>query len=269
MPFLSFAAHFTAACILVWLANWIGLMPRRHEAAAHWTERARLLWPARVTAMTNVLLLPVMLDQTHRLLWPEGTGWWITDGLGALLGALLGTYPFDRAVFPRLEFRSWLAQVASGWTLRFSVWMALMAGLLLMPEDLGWGTAAVAGGYLAFHFALQWGLAVRFLRLAGTLRPPDERLERVVAESAARAGLPAPRAWLLGGVQALAFALPTTREVIFSKRLLEIGSDDEVSAICAHELAHLKEEVVRIAAQRPEPCAWRFRKAGSWANLRV
>ncbi|HXP61770.1 MAG TPA: M48 family metalloprotease, partial [Dongiaceae bacterium] len=236
MAFLDLATHFAGACFLAWFACWIGLRAWRCQAAAHWTERARLLWPARVTAGINLLLLPVMVDQTRRLLFPERTGWWIADGLAACLGALLGTYPLARSVFPELRFRSWLWQTAILCSLWGSVWIAMLAGVFLMPVKLGWGTVGVAGGYLAFNLALSWGLAVRVLRLVGLLRPPDETLERIVAESAARAAMPAPRAWLMGGVQALAFALPTTRQLVLSKRLLEICTEEEASAICAHEL---------------------------------
>jgi Zn-dependent protease with chaperone function len=38
-----------------------------------------------------------------------------------------------------------------------------------------------------------------------------------------------------------AMALPLTRELLFTIRLMEICDDDELSAICAHELAHLTE----------------------------
>jgi Zn-dependent protease with chaperone function len=40
---------------------------------------------------------------------------------------------------------------------------------------------------------------------------------------------------------AQAFALPGTRKLLFTERLLELLSDDEVATICAHELAHLTE----------------------------
>jgi Zn-dependent protease with chaperone function len=55
--------------------------------------------------------------------------------------------------------------------------------------------------------------------------------------------------WQLAGPQALAFAFPTTRELLFSNRLLEICSDEEISAICAHELAHLSESKWALAGR--------------------
>jgi hypothetical protein len=40
---------------------------------------------------------------------------------------------------------------------------------------------------------------------------------------------------------AQAFALPMTRELLFTQRLLDLLTDDEVAAVCAHELGHLTE----------------------------
>ena len=241
--------HFASACLLAWFANSMGLISWRRCAAEHWTERARLLWPARVTALTNIFLIPVMLDQGHRVLSPESANGWIVNGLASCFGALLGSYPFDREIFPRLSFRNWLYQATAAWGLRLSIWIAFIAAIALMPSDFGWGTLWVAGGYLLFHFALQWGLAVKFLRWVKFARPANERLRRIVDEVSARVGAKPPTTWLMGGVQALAFAFPTTGEMMFSKRLLEICSDEEVATICAHEMAHLSESEATLAGR--------------------
>lgn len=47
--------------------------------------------------------------------------------------------------------------------------------------------------------------------------------------------------WQMAGVQAVAFAFPTTNELVFSDRLLEICTDAEITTVCAHEMAHLTE----------------------------
>jgi len=242
-------AHFASACLLAWVANSIGLISWRRAAAGHWTERARLLWPARVAALTDILLIPVILDQGHRVLFPETANGWIVNGLASCFGALLGSYPFDREIFPRLRFRSWLYQSIALWGLRLSLWTAFIAAIALMPSGFGRGTLVVACGYLIFHFAMQWGLAVKFLRWVRFARPANERLRRIVNEVSARAGARPPTTWRMGGVQALAFAFPTTGEMMFSERLLEICSDEEVATVCAHEMAHLSESKATLAGR--------------------
>jgi Zn-dependent protease with chaperone function len=47
--------------------------------------------------------------------------------------------------------------------------------------------------------------------------------------------------WLLRSSAAQALALPYTGDLLFTRRLLDICSDTEIAAICAHELGHLCE----------------------------
>lgn len=47
--------------------------------------------------------------------------------------------------------------------------------------------------------------------------------------------------WQVGGVGANAYAAPLSGTLVFSDPLLEILTDDEVAAVCAHELGHLAE----------------------------
>ena len=53
--------------------------------------------------------------------------------------------------------------------------------------------------------------------------------------------VPFREVWLMRAPSAQAFAMPGARKLVFTERLLELLSDDEVTAICAHELAHLTE----------------------------
>jgi len=97
--------HFAAACLLTLAADALGLMSWRRAGNAHWTERARLLWPARVTSATNIFLLPAMLYFFHRALFPGDNSHWILEGAAAAAGAVVGGYPLDRALFPRMTVR--------------------------------------------------------------------------------------------------------------------------------------------------------------------
>jgi len=249
MPVLTAFLHFVAACLMAALANWAGLIAWRRAAGALWTERARLLWPVRFTAGINVFLIPVILNQAHWFLSPETAHWWISDGIASFLGALLGCYPLDREIFPQLNFKNWWHQVIAGWGIRFGIWVALIAACVLMPENFGSKMLLVAGSYLVLHFAIQWGLFLKYLRWVKFLKPAEDRLQQIVNVTAMRMNVTVRATWQLAGPLANAFALPTTHELVFSNRLLEICTDEEISAICAHELAHLQESKAVLAGR--------------------
>ena len=241
MGVLTAICHFCAGCLLTVVGNWLGLIPWRRSRDAHWTERARLLWPARVTAVTSVFLNPTVLGQLHRACWPESAVGWAINGLAACLGVLLGSFPFDREIFPGLVFAAWLRETVAGWTLRLGVWIALIAGMILMPAEWGWKTILVSGGFLLLQSFLSFGLTTAFLRWMGMVKAPDERLCRITAAASERAGRSPRSVWMMTGVAAQAYAFPFTGELIFSERLLRVCTDEEVATICAHELAHLGE----------------------------
>lgn len=174
---------------------------------------------------------------------------WITDSIASLLGAIFAGYYFDREVFPQLNFRKWWRQAVTTWGVRFGIWAPLIAACLLMPEKIGVPTLLVAGGYLVIHFAIQWGLILKFLRWVKYLTPAESRLQGIVDATAARLGVNVRATLQMEGPQANAFAFNTTRDLVFSKHLLEICNDEEVAAICAHELAHLSESKAALAGR--------------------
>jgi len=246
---LSAITHFVVAWLLTALTNWASLTTWRRAISAHWTERARLLWPVRFTAAINIFLLPLLLNLAHTALFPESAQWWVSDGIASFWGGLLGCFPFDRELFPQLDFRNWRHQVIAGWGLRFGIWVALLAACVLMPEQFGLKMLTLAGSYLALHFAIQWGLFLQYLRWVKFLQPAAPRLQHIVDDAARRMNVQVRATWQLGGVLANAMAFPVTREMVFSGRLLDICTDDEIAAIGAHELAHLKESKTTLAGR--------------------
>jgi Zn-dependent protease with chaperone function len=247
---LSAIIHFLAACLLMALANWAGLISWRRAVQAHWTERARLLWPVRFTANISIFIIPFLLLQIHWYLLPALPSNWIADGIASFFGAVLGCYPFNRQVFPQLDFKSWLSQTIAWLGMQFGTWIVLITGAALMPEDFGGRMILVAGSCLLVHCLLNWGLFLRYLRLVRFLKPAGQRLEQIVEVITAKMGdVKVRRIWEMNGSLANAFVFPTTRELVFSRRALEICTDEEVTAICAHEIAHLKESKFVLAAR--------------------
>lgn len=249
MVLLSVLAHFASAVVLTWVANWLGLIPWRRAKDFHWTERARLLWPVRATAVSNMFFVPIIVDQLHRLLCPETATLWMVNGLAACAGSMMGNQSTDREIYPQLTFRSWLFQSSAGWGFKYATWFILIAACIFMPKDLGWEMAGVTSVYLLIHFAIQFGFFLKYLRVVKFIKPAEERLRRIVEETSTSVGARARATWQMAGVQATAFAFPTTNELIFSDQLLEICDDEEVAAICAHEVAHLTESKTVLAGR--------------------
>ncbi len=93
MKTLLVFCDFLVAAGLAWALNSLSLRPFRRVKEAHWTERARVLWPARAGAATAVWILPVDVVLGQRLLWPEEAPPWLLAALVAWLGTLAATYP--------------------------------------------------------------------------------------------------------------------------------------------------------------------------------
>lgn len=223
------------------VTNWVSLSAWRRAATAHWTQRARLLWPVRISAGLNVFVFVFLLNQAHWLIFPNTMQWYISNGFGSLAGAIFGCYPLNKAIFPQLTLRDWWKQIALLWGIRFSIWIVLFSAIFLMPEKFGFKMLLVAGGYLTFHFAILWGVLLKLLRLLKFVTPAGPRLQQIVAPLAGRMNIKVRGTWQVGGLIANALAIPTTRELVFTNRLLEICTDEEVASICVHELAHLTE----------------------------
>jgi Zn-dependent protease with chaperone function len=227
--------------LLSWSLSWFALTPWRRSTGQHWTERARVLYPARVSSGLNVLLIPANVLLAQLFAQPALSACWPFLFFLNFLCAMLGTFPFQREIFPGFTFRLWLRQLCVGFALRFGGLLLCIGCAVMMPSEFGWPVAAIAAVVLLFQL---WQLSrwrTKWMLKLNLLRPADERLQRIVAAISSRMGVPVAGVWRLPIIQAQAYALPTTHELVFSQRLLEVCDDGEVSAICAHELAHLIE----------------------------
>lgn len=233
-----YPAAFLVSALLCWRFNQLELIPWRRTAGAHWTERARAIYPARIARELNVLFIPAGWA-FGSLVWAPGRSWLLATGC-AFFGALLGSFPMDRVLYPGLGFASWTQQVASGLLLQAITGAFYGTAAGFMPEEPGMRMAIVTAAALAAHFALQFGLGIRIARWLGLLRPADARLRALVAETSARLGVPVRATWIIRSAQANALAYVITRELAFTEKMTSF-SDDEIRAVCAHELGHLSE----------------------------
>src|SRR5436190_19467222 len=104
---LVIAANLLAGAVLATVLNSIGIRAFRRAQGSHWSERARVLFPARLGAKTLVWVLPVIVVAARRLVWPDTPTHLFTEWLAALTGVVLGTWFFDQAFIPWLTWRIW------------------------------------------------------------------------------------------------------------------------------------------------------------------
>lgn len=246
LPF-GFAAGWLAARVLTPFAY------RRVLAArdAHWTERARLAWPARKWASLALIAIPSVIGALAAHLGGPlshlGRGEaGLLGGAAALIGCALGMWPAAR----RLHGESTGGPgrfLASSFSLLFvrapHVVVAAVIASLMPPRLTGHGAEAAAllalGTILVFAAAFGGGLAAG--RLLGFFRDAGARLRQAVAAAAARAGVAPPSAVVMVCHLPVAFAIPLRRILVFSDAALALLDDAELEAVAAHETGHLTE----------------------------
>ena len=234
------AACFLAAFLVLVVINWIELTPWRKSRGAHWTERSRILWPARKTNAILILYVPLLLAVGSTAVDEVSMPSLVPRWLAASAGAMGAGWFLSRQLYPGILMRPWLHDVVIGWALRFGIWLVLLVAGFSMPDEFNLRVWLILAGVVLLQLA--WPLlALHLLRWCGIFRRPGERLQKIVI-GCTKDGGPRVRAlWQAGGVVANAFALPLSGTLLFFDRLLETLDDDEVAAVCSHELGHLAE----------------------------
>ena len=236
-PLIAFAAAWAYAGG----TNHLALIPWRISAQAHWTERARILFPIRKAAALNVWLLPVNCTLAGWICLPDETLMLWAVFVAAFIGAILGSYPFDHELFPSFTFRGWLRYVTGMLLLRIGLWGVWIVCIATMPNTFDWATFAIGAGAFVFLLCLHFGGWLWLLQKTRLLIPPPGRLTTIVDQVSAQMGVKYRSLWLLLCPVGYAAALPVTRDLIFSDGLVAAHPDEEIASICAHELAHLSE----------------------------
>jgi Zn-dependent protease with chaperone function len=163
----------------------------------------------------------------------------------------------------RNDLRS-LAMFA-GFLLAFQLMAAVALFLPLFFVDMANAPFISTGyfkHYVPFVFVVGIALFVRQLsRHVATVRASvdyveierrrDPRLVNIVESLAIAAGLPAPKAGLIESPARNAFACglsPSSAVVVVTRGLLETLDDDELKAVVAHEIAHIRHGDIRLMA---------------------
>ena len=182
---------------------------------------------------------------TLLVIYPQAQQLWLLAPAVVLAwaGVVTGTYPLEKQIFPPFSFAHWFRYVCAMRVLRFGTLVLLIAAAVLMPEQFGWASALLACSVLGFQVAMHFGLWLWMAARLGILTPAKhtERITAIVSQTAERMKVPYRSIWILQAPVGYAAALPATRDLIFSAGLLESHLEEEMAAICAHELAHLTE----------------------------
>jgi heat shock protein HtpX len=129
---------------------------------------------------------------------------------------------------------------------RTALLLAAMTGLFLA---CGWLIGGQTGMVFAFGLALvmnvgsYWFSDKLVLRMYGAQPVENTDLNAIVEELAARGGMPVPKVYLIDSDQPNAFATgrnPQNAAVAATRGLMRRLNRDEVRAVLAHELGHVK-----------------------------
>ncbi|EDY19903.1 peptidase M48 Ste24p [Chthoniobacter flavus Ellin428] len=235
------ACHFALAAIVVYGMNQLALVPWRRTRDAHWTARARLLWPIRKTNGLLFFIFPAVLAAAQYSQFPEIPLAYLPAAVAGFAGVILGMWPTAKAVFPNLALGRWLRNLAAVFVIRLMAVGVLIAAIFLMPNHLGWTAVGVTALVIALNLGLVWGGALWILRRMGVLIPAPPRLQEIVREIATRMDLPMPRVGLLRLYGANAIAFPLLNTLAVTEMAMDVLPDDELGAVCAHEFGHLSE----------------------------
>jgi len=229
------------SAFLTFAMNWLALIPWRRAKDKHWSERARLYHPARVSAASNLWVLPAVTSVSILLWFPENGPHWAFTAFAASVGAVLGTIAMDREVRPRVGLSELCRLSALNWVIRFLMWFIFLGAAALMPSEFNYQTVIIT--LLVLSLLVLWTKMgwLQISRCLGLMAPPPERLTTIVKTTAAKMNIPVSQLLLMRSHSAQAFALPGKQTLLFSERLVEILTDEEISAVCVHELAHLTE----------------------------
>jgi hypothetical protein len=239
---------------LTWLLEaWLLRPLRRLPDGAHWSERARLGFPARTRlvswAMTSTLLVGMAWILWLGRLTPIDVA--IAPALATLVATMIAVARVARLVAPerpRLTLRGLASLLALSWGQ-----MAMLLALALLARD-GFGPITWLALVLALGLSLVWafGLPATAASAVGLFEAPSPEVSALVERSASRLGVRAPRVSVADLPMANAFALVPGERLVLTRAVLGGLSSSALATVVSHELEHFRESprtrVVRVVS---------------------
>jgi Zn-dependent protease with chaperone function len=240
---LTAAVAFLCAAAIQRMAGGLALRPLWHGAPGHWTERARLAYPGWVTLTLGQILQPFLWLVVVGT-FPDERGFGVVPlvALAAFIGAGLASVRLESRVRERrVSLLDWARAWAVQGLIYLTPYVALIVLLPWLPEKFNWTVLWIALTYLGLLLIFSMGGTLALMRWTGLLRPAPERLQTIVDLAVQRMGGRRPVACVLRWKAANALAFPFGRVVAVTDVALNSCTDEELLAICCHELAHLSE----------------------------
>ena len=228
------------------LLNYFASRAWRKATQSHWTEQARLLYPARHSVPVNLILIGGC-GVLFGLGYTRPTPALLLIALAAFIGAVIGTFPFERKIFRELTWRSWLTQALQGWGSRILLFGPIVLISVLMPDAWNWQVPVIA---LLFAIFYLWFGSVGYFQVLiwlKLLKPADTQTIKLLDPCFNTTNLRPRAVWVMQAPLALAFAVPTRNELLFTDSFLTRLDPEDIRAVTYHELAHLTEDKLTVA----------------------
>ena len=239
-----------SALLLAWALNWLALIPWRRSIGQHWTERARLLYPAVYSAQACGTCFGLSAAFALRVAGGEWARCWAEGMVAAWLGGKLAMYALSREVWPELTLKRWLRKFVIQLTFQFSgFWFVFLCAIIFMPPEFGLTAVLIGLAVGIFLLAMIFGCPQAVFKRLRLWTPAPEH-QRALAQRAVMALQAELRGvWFCEGPAAYAAAFMISHDFVFSETLAKILSDEEFYAICLHEATHLTESRWTIAGR--------------------
>lgn len=215
---------------------------RRLPPDAHWTERARLVLPVRRAIALSCALATFAagpLQLGGALSRPGEVGRWTLGPILSIATALAIAYAFENRFVRRVPWASrWRGAAGYAVLVYPAYWVSGAFAAWASRAHLS-VAGSVAAGVLVV--ALASGAAPWLGRAVGLVGRAPPRAEEVLACVLRRVGGARPRLLVFPIPGANAFAFQLTRTIGVTQGALDALDDEELGAILAHELGHLRE----------------------------
>jgi Zn-dependent protease with chaperone function len=241
------ASVYLVARVVTWLGIRVVLRRWRRYRGGDWFEQARLAWPGRRLGRLSLLVvwIPLLivagrLGETFDLMPPIAINTLIV--VAGLAGAIRATIRWGHrinpamALTPRAEWGAWILP----WSVIGPLILVVVSTTTLSPDRGDAALAMLAGVTLAFGGYWTWGWT-SLMRWSGIIRPASDRLRAIVAGIAERVEIRPTAVEQVSLPMANAFAFIRTGSIGVTDAALAVLDDDELAAVCVHELAHLTE----------------------------
>ncbi len=232
---------------LTWLLEaWLLGPYRRLGADAHWSERARLGFPARARIVSWAFSSTLLVSMTW-LIWlgpltPIAAV--LAPAVATAIVGLLSVRDVTRLVAPARP-RATPRGLAALLVLGGARLPLLFACVLLASPRFDGVTALALASAIAVVLAWALGLPLFAAERVGLLRRADPELGARVEAAAARVGVSGVVALVADLPSANAFALASPRRLVVTRALLEALPEAALDPALEHELERLAEPRVR------------------------